>query len=200
MEKVIIFFRMITDFFKIRAPKSEKCWRRTGRLLDDPNSNVVVRRRPKSIHKTTYKIQIKDCKNKSEFATSIRTIKHGLRMLYGISQDHLVCSSEWVKITKIIQDGLESIHGNRKSHCGTMNSYADWCNMTMFISRSYRWKSWHKTQLVLATMIEEIPTLKKSLNFLQNSIFQHLVGDLLEDGEEEIWAACLSEKPVKLNI
>jgi hypothetical protein len=193
-------FRMITDFSKIRAPKSEKCWRRTGRLLDDPNSDVVVRRRPKSVHHDIFRLTIKDVKNKTEFATSIRTIKHGLRMLYGISQDHMVCSTEWVKISKIIQDGLESIYNNRNTGCGTMYSYTDWSSMTMFISRSYRWKSWTKTQLVLSTMLAEIPALKKAVFLLQNSIFQHLVGDLLEDGEEEIWAMSLSEKPVKLNI
>ena len=105
-----------------------------------------------------------------------------------------------VKISKIIQDGLESIQNNRNPGCGIIHSYQDWCSMTMFISRSYRWKSWYKTQLVLSTMVEEIPALKKAIYVVQNSIFQHLVGDLLEDGEEEIWAMSLSEKPVKLNI
>ena len=81
-----------------------------------------------------------------------------------------------------------------------MYSYTDWCSMSMFISRSLRWKSWQKkTQLVLSTMAEEIPPIKKAANLLQNSIFQHLVGDLLEDGEEEMWAMGLTEKPFKLN-
>ena len=190
---------LLTDFCKIRAPKNNKCWRRTGKLLDDPNSEIIIRRRPKSVHPRTYKITIKDCKDKREFTIAIRTIKHGLRMLYSISQDHMVGSSEWVKSAKIVQDGLESIYGNRKRECGLMYSYTDWSGMSMFISRSLRWKSWQKTQLVLSTMAEEIPPIKKAANLLQNSIFQHLVGDLLEDGEEEMWAMGLTEKPFKLN-
>jgi hypothetical protein len=189
-----MFDRPISQFLDLSLFPSELMeMKGEAYVLGDSELPIVVD--PYGMRLEAHPLKISSAKNKKLLRKSLITIKTGVEFLTVVVRNHDFGSVEMKHATAVLVIGLESLEGNIKDCKFKHSTLEKMRNVKLCITRSRRFKTWHKIDLALNLMRAELPKIQQSITNLMFEIHDLLVGTNIGKLNTENWSKIMKAKP-----
>ena len=162
-------------------------------VLGEADMPIVVD--PYGMRLESNPLKISSAKNKKLLRKSFITIKTAVEFLTVVVENHDFGAVEMKHATAVIVLGLESLEGNIKDAKFKHATLEKMRNVKLCITRSRRFKTWHKIYLALNVMRSELPRIEQTITNLMFKVHDLLIGTNIGTLNIENWSRIMKSKP-----